>query len=40
MSDWLVRDATVFGFSSSQLWILVAVAVIAIGIFVTRKLDR
>jgi hypothetical protein len=32
MSDWFVRDVTVFGFSSGQHWMLVAVAIIAIGI--------
>ncbi len=41
MSDWLVRDLTVFGFSSGQQhWMFVALGLIAIGIFMTWKLDK
>jgi hypothetical protein len=40
MSDWPARDVTVFGLSSGQHWMLIALALIAIGIFVTRKLDQ
>ena len=40
MSDWLVRDATVFGVASVQHWMPIALALIAVGIFMTWKLDR
>lgn len=40
MADLLVRNATEFGFSSGQHWMLFALALIATGIFMTWKLDR
>jgi hypothetical protein len=40
MVDWLVTNASVFGFSSGQHWMLFALALIATGIFMTSKLDR
>lgn len=40
MTDWLVRDVTVFGSSSGQHWWFVAIGIIALGVFMTWKLDR
>jgi hypothetical protein len=40
MADWLVRKNTLFGFSFGQQWMLIALALIALGVFMTWKLDR
>jgi hypothetical protein len=40
MAEWLVRDVTVFGITSGQRWMLIALALIAIGIIMTWQIDR
>jgi hypothetical protein len=40
MSDWLVRDVTVFGIASGRRWMLIALGLIAIGIIMTWQIDR
>jgi hypothetical protein len=40
MSDWLVRGATVYGYPAGQRWWFVALGLIAIGLFMTWKLDK
>jgi hypothetical protein len=37
MSDWLVRDVTVFGIASGQRWMLIALSLIAIAIIMTWR---
>jgi hypothetical protein len=32
MADWLVMEVTVFGITSGQRWMLIALALIAIGL--------
>jgi lipoprotein signal peptidase len=40
MADWLVRDVTAFGIASGQHGMLIALALIAIGIIMTWQIDR
>jgi hypothetical protein len=40
MSDWLVRGVAVFGYPAGQRWWFVALGLIAIGLFMTWKLDK
>jgi hypothetical protein len=35
MGDWLVWNFTVFGITGGQNWMLIALAIIAVGIVVT-----
>jgi hypothetical protein len=40
MSDWLLRDFMIFGITGGQNWMLIALAILAVGIVVTWWLDR
>jgi hypothetical protein len=40
MGGWLVQDFTIFGITGGQNWMLIALAIIAVGIVVTWWLDR
>jgi hypothetical protein len=40
MADWLVTEVTVLGIASGQRWMLIALALIAIGLIMTWQIDR
>ena len=40
MRDWLVRDFAIFGITGSQNWMLVALAIVAVGIIATWRLGK
>jgi hypothetical protein len=40
MHDWLVRDFAVFGITGGQNWMLIALAMVAVGVVIAWWLGR